>query len=228
MAYLEAVNDGSFAGAAMKKLFQGHQEVEKEFLDAKLHTFFGHVVPHHHHDDDDAKNDGVNETDSHWDSLQKKDASPEEIYAEAQSNIAKTQSRKNIERRGGVSDQQRRESTAQGDVREYLTWRWWPTWHGLRTYHVRELGYLACAIQLFGVTLYGVTSIVILPGILDSLAWWQELAAYWYPALIASCCFLIASFMFTIMAQEKWNRPKGRAVSWWIGIWAIAGSVGFL
>lgn len=96
MAYLEAVNDGSFAGAAMKRLFEGHQEIEKEFLDAKLHTFFGHIVPHHHRDDeDDDKKYGKtnhNDDDSHWDSLQKKDTKPEEVYAEA---------KKLVQRRGG-------------------------------------------------------------------------------------------------------------------------------
>ena len=226
MAYLEAVNDGSFAGAAMKKLFQGHQDVEKEFLDAKLHTFFGHIVPHHHHEDkeEEQKND---EAACNWDSLQRRGANPEEIYTEAQQNISRLESKDTPDRRGGISGA-RKDSNVQGEVAQYISWKWWPTWHALKTYHVFELGYIACAIQLFGVTLYGVTSIVILPGIYDSLAWWQTLAAYWYPALIASCCFLIASIMFTIMAQEKWNRPKGRAVSWWIGVWAIVGSVGFL
>lgn len=221
MAYLEAVNDGSFAGAAMKHLFEGHQEIEKEFLDAKLHTFFGHVVPHHHRDDneDEKKYGKTNHNDDcHWDSLQKKNTNPEEVYAEA---------KELVQRRGGF-DQGAAKTRDEGEVREYLTWRWWPSWHNLKTYHIFELGYLACAIQLLGVTLYGVTSIVILPGIFDKLVWWQELWAYWLPQVVASCCFLIASVMFTIMAQDKWHKPRADAVSWWIGTWAIIGSVGFL
>ena len=222
MAYLEAVNDGSFAGAAMKHLFEGHQEIEKEFLDAKLHTFFGHIVPHHHRDDedDDQKSGKTNHNDDdyHWDSLQNKETKPEEVYAEA---------KKLVQSRGGF-DQGAAKKRDEGEVEEYLTWRWWPSWLNLKTYHIFELGYLACAIQLLGVTLYGVTSIVILPGILDKLVWWQELWAYWLPQVVASCCFLIASVMFTIMAQDKWHTPRVGAVSWWIGTWAIIGSVGFL
>lgn len=48
MAYLEAVNDGSFAGSAMKRLLEGHEEDQKKLLDEKLHAFFGHLVPHPH------------------------------------------------------------------------------------------------------------------------------------------------------------------------------------
>lgn len=223
MAYLEAVNDGSFAGAAMKHLFEGHQEIEKEFLDAKLHTFFGHIVPHHHRDDDDEvdaeKSGNPNHTDDcHWDSLQKKDTTPEAVYAET---------KKLVQRRGGF-DKGTAPPKPEGAVPEYLTWRWWPSRHNLKTYHIFELGYLACAIQLLGVTLYGVTSIVILPGIFDTLVWWQKLWAYWLPQVVASCCFLIASVMFTVMAQDRWHTPRMGAVSWWIGMWAIVGSVGFL
>lgn len=220
MAYLEAVNDGSFAGAAMKRLLEGHQDIEKELLDAKLHTFFGHLVPHHHHDDElekeKTREESAVDPTAGWDSLTKShsERDPNEVYAEA---------KEKVERRGGVD-----EGPKEGQVRQYMRWRWWPTWHALRTYHIFELGYVACAIQLFGVTLYGVTSIVILPGILSSLEWWQELAAYWIPQVVASCCFLIASIMFTIMAQDKWYKPKVNAVSWWIGIHAQIGSVGFL
>lgn len=218
MAYLEAVNDGSFAGAAMKKLLKGHEDVEKDLLDAKLHVFFGHLVPHHHHhDEDDEKTHQEEEVDAeaNWRSLTKENTDPSEVYDEA---------KERVERRGGVDQG----PIGKGSVAQYLAWRWYPTWHALKTYHLFEMGYLACTIQLFGVTLYGVTSIVILPGILDSLAWWQELAAYWVPQIVASCCFLTASFMFTIMAQDAWNKPKPGAVSWWIGIHAIIGSVGFL
>ena len=219
MAYLEAINDGSFAGAAMKRLLEGHEDIERELLDAKLHTFFGHLVPHHHHDDvefEQPRQTSGAAGENNWDSLVKNNSSPEDLYDEA---------KEQVERRGGVDQGPKEEK---GEMREYLTWQWWPTLNGLKTYHLREIGYLACTIQLFGVTLYGVTSIVILPGIFSSLVWWQELAAYWIPQVIASCCFLIASVMFTIMAQDRWYQPKAHKVSWWIGIHAIIGSVGFL
>ncbi|KAL8243579.1 hypothetical protein R6Q59_009837 [Mikania micrantha] len=220
MAYLEAVNDGSFAGAAMKRLLEGHQDIEKELLDAKLHKFFGHLVPHHHHGDDEDQHDQRHHSSGSAAASNSLDKShtPEELYAETKHRA---------ERRGGI-DEGPAEHAEHGKMRGYISWRWWPTWYALRTYHIYELGYLACTIQLFGVTLYGVTSVVILPGIFDSLVWWQELAAYWIPQVVASVCFLVASIMFTITAQDKWHTPKWDAVSWWIGIHAITGSVGFL
>ena len=101
------------------------------------------------------------------------------------------------------------------------------SWHALRTHHVYEIGYIACTIQLFGVTLYGVTSIIILPGILSSFTPEQELGGYWIPQMIAAACFLIASIMFTLETQEKWWKPEIRVLGWWIGFWSIVGSVGF-
>ncbi|EME80961.1 uncharacterized protein MYCFIDRAFT_26072 [Pseudocercospora fijiensis CIRAD86] len=180
-AYLEAVNDGSFHGSAMRRLLHGHDDDNKKLLDEKIHNFFSHLNPaHRHHGTSPAP------------------------------------------RRGAV-DMGREE----GDTSIYMSWRWWPTWHALRTHHVYEIGYLACAIQLFGVTLYGVTAIVVLPGILDSLEWWQELGAYWYPQVIAAACFLIASLMFMLETQEKWYKPEPKVLGWWVGAWATVGSVGF-
>ena len=116
----------------------------------------------------------------------------------------------------------------EGTTSTYVTWRWWPSWYCLRTHHVYEIGYLACAIQLFGATLYGICGVVALPGILSSLHPWQKEAAYWIPQIVASVCFLTASIMFTLENTEKWWRPEWLSIGWWIGIWAAIGSVGFL
>lgn len=35
VAYLEAVNDGSFHGSAMRKLMDGHDEEQKKMMDEK-------------------------------------------------------------------------------------------------------------------------------------------------------------------------------------------------
>ncbi|KAF2642445.1 hypothetical protein P280DRAFT_423112, partial [Massarina eburnea CBS 473.64] len=178
MAYLEAVNDGCFAGVAMKRFWEeGSEEDKKKLLDEKLHTFFGHIIPHHHRHDGDSGD--VHEPDKEG-------------------------------------------------FHEYITWRWWPTWTALRTYHMREVGYIACTIQLLGAVLYSVTGVVVLPGVLSSLAWWQKIAAFWVPQVVASCCFLTAGIMFTIETQEKWYIVTPWTVRWWIGGWATVGSVGFL
>ena len=216
LAYLEAVNDGSFHGSAMRRLLEGHEDDTKNMLDAKIHHFFGHFVPHPHRKRDEEHADELQnhiDPNAGWRTLNRKQR-PGSIYPGGKAPAP---------RRGGIDHGE----AGEGDSSTYMTWRWWPTWHTLRTHHVYEIGYLACTIQLFGVTLYGVTAIVVLPGILDSLADWQELAAYWVPQMVASACFLIASLMFMIETQEKWWKPEPKVMGWWIGFWSVVGSVGF-
>lgn len=204
MAYLESINDGSFAGPAMKRHLQGHDEEQKKLLDDKLHMFFGHMIPHHHRDDDESGGD-----------LEKQQSLPGQ---------ADTENKAPAPRRGGVD-------VGPGDedgFHEYLTWRWYPTWDCLRTYHIRDLGYLACSIQLLGATLYAICGVIALPGILSGFTTGQAIGGYWIPQTVASVCFLTAGIMFTLITQEKWNRPLPRRIAWWIGVWATIGSVGFL
>lgn len=225
MAYLEAVNDGCFAGVAMKRFWiEGSDQEKKKLLDAKLHTFFGHIVPHHHrhhHDsvDENTNDEGIDITHSNVD--------PEAAWRTVTSGQGEQQPdtlQPAPSRRPAVD-------LGSGDkdaFHEYMTWRWWPTWHAFSTYHIREMGYVACSIQLLGATLYGVTGIVVLPGVLSSLAWWQKLGAFWVPQVVASVCFLTAAIMFTLESQDVWYRPLPGTVRWWIGAWAAIGSVGFL
>ncbi|KAJ9606351.1 hypothetical protein H2200_009312 [Cladophialophora chaetospira] len=217
MAYLEAINDGSFAGSAMKRLLLGHDKEAQEMLDKRLSEFFGHLKPGHHDKsaDDELREKGESQVD------------PEAGWRDVQrSNRAASTSgpRKAALRRGGLDLGEPEE----GETVEYLQWRWWPTWHRLRTHHIYEIGYLSCTIQLVGVTLYGVTGIIILPGILDTFNHWQLNVGYWVPQLVAASCFLVASFGFTWETQVKWYRPEFHVLGWWIGFWSIVGSVGFL
>lgn len=186
MAYLEAINDGSFAGPAMKRLLEGSDEEKKAYFDGKLHMFFGHIIPHHHHDDHEEEDE--------------QDKSHEEVDPEAG-----WKTRDRAERPGSIYPEGKEPAprrpavdlgpAEEGDFHEYLTWRWWPTWHALRTYHLKEAGYIACSIQLFGATLYGIGGLVSLPGILDTLEPWQALGAYYVPQVLGSVCFLVAGIV---------------------------------
>lgn len=212
-AYLEAVNDGSFHGSAMRRFLDRDEDGSKKLLDHKIHDFLRRVKPHRPHQNPDTKMPEV-DPEAGWKTKEERLLRPGSIYPDGKLPAP---------RRGGVDlggDQTTPTST-------YNTWRWWPTWRALREHHVYEFGWLACTIQLFGVTLYGVTAIVILPGILSSLQPWQELAAYWIPQVIAALCFLIASLMFMFETQEKWWKPEPTVLGWWIGVWSTVGSIGF-
>ena len=217
MAYLEAVNDGSFHGSAMRRLLDGHEDDQKKMLDEKIHGFFGHMIPHpHKHHDEETAEHVANSVDPEagWKTKNIRRERPGSIYPTGKAPAP---------RRGGMDLGEAEE----GESSTYLTWRWWPSWEALKTHHVYEIGFLACAIQLFGVTLYGVTAIVILPGIFGSLSPWQELAAYWVPQVVAAACFLIASIMFLLETQSSWWKPEPKVMGWWIGFWSTVGSVGF-
>lgn len=220
MAYFEAINDGSFAGSAMKRLLLGHDKEAQEILDKKLSDFFGHFKPGHGRNNTDGnereKREGEIDPEAGWQAMQTRRKDSRGVTSPGQTRSAP--------RRGGLDLGEPEE----GETAEYLTWRWWPTWHRLRTHHIYEIGYVSVTIQLFGVTLYGITSIVILPGILDSLNHWQTNAAYWIPQIVASSCFLIASFGFTWETQVKWWKPAFEVLGWWVGFWSIVGSVGFV
>ena len=217
MAYLEAINDGSFAGRAMARHLEGNDREMKRILDEKLHMFFGHMIPHHHHHHDDneelEKQKSV-DPEAGWRTRDRAER-PGSIYPEGKSPPS---------RRGGVD----KGPIEEGEFREYLTWRWWPTWYALKTHHIKDMGYLACSIQLFGATLFSICGVIALPGILSNFQPWQELGGYWIPLLVGSVCFLVAGIMFTLVTQEKWDRPLPGRIAWWIGVWASIGSVGFV
>lgn len=220
MAYFEAINDGSFGGRAMKRHLEGHDEDAKKLMDDKLHMFFGHMIPHHHRDDNDDSDMQDVEKQKHVDpnagwATRDTDERPGSVYP---ADMAPPP------RRGGVD----MGPAEEGEFHEYLTWRWWPTWHALWTYHIREMGYVACVIQLFGATLYGICGVLSLPGILSKFNPGQTIGGYWVPQTVASLCFLTAGIMFTLITQEKWWKPLPKRIAWWIGVWATLGSIGFL
>ena len=218
VSILEAVNDGSFGGRAMIRHLEGHDDDAKKLLDEKLHIFFGHMIPHHHHNDDhdneEMEKQKTIDPEAGW-KTRERDERPGPIDPTDKAHPS---------RRGGVD----MGPTEEGEFHEYLTWRWWPTWHAFKTYHIREMGYVACIIQLLGATLYGICGVISLPGILSNFQPWQELGGYWIPQTVASVCFLTAGIMFTLITQEKWYRPMPHRIAWWIGVWATIGSMGFL
>jgi hypothetical protein len=215
MAYLEAVNNGSFSGHAMKRFVDGHDEDKKAMLDAHLAGFIHHANPLHRHSEteDTEKQMGAIDPTEGWHTLNQHDRD-RSVYAMRNPNVP---------RRGGVDL-----GEDQDGVYEYTSWRWWPKWETLKTHHVREIGYVACSIQLFGATLYSWCGLVSVPGI--SSKWTADAVwygGYWLPEVFGSCCFLSASFMFLSQTQHKWWKPEAGFIGWWIGFWAMIGSWGF-
>ena len=134
MAYLEAINDGSFAGSGLKRLLAGHELDQKKLLDDRLHAFFGHIVSPHEHNKDEEKAEAIaNAVDPNagWENKDNRDTT-DSMFPPGKAPPSR--------RREGVD----LGAPEAGEVAVYSTWRWWPTWDALKRHHLREIGYIAC------------------------------------------------------------------------------------
>jgi hypothetical protein len=96
-------------------------------------------------------------------------------------------------------------------------WRWF----GWRP---RNLGYLACLVQLFGTLLFNFNTA---DAMITGLSWRQQDALIWLPNMVGSICFLVASYLAYIEVSHGMFSFAPRSVSWWITIVNLAGSVAF-
>lgn len=119
-------------------------------------------------------------------------------------------------------------STSKSDSSPKKTWQWFPSWHALRTHYLHELGFLAGASQLFGATIFGISGITALPGIIDHLTPQYVLnAAYWIPQVIGGSGFIVSSTLYMLETQPKWYIPAPRLLGWHIAFWNLIGALGF-
>ncbi|KAK5464919.1 hypothetical protein LTS15_001482 [Exophiala xenobiotica] len=108
------------------------------------------------------------------------------------------------------------------------SWRWFPSWHDLRTHYIHELGFLAGAAQLFGATIFGISGFTALPGIINHLEPQHVLnGAYWIPQVIGGSGFIVSSTLYMLETQQKWWKPALHVLGWHIGFWNLIGALGF-
>ncbi|MEP5763553.1 MAG: hypothetical protein ABJ308_03135 [Halieaceae bacterium] len=94
-------------------------------------------------------------------------------------------------------------------------------WFGWRP---RNLGYLACLVQLVGTILFNFNTA---DAMITGLSWRQQDVLIWLPNMLGSICFLIASYLaYTEVSHGAFSFAP-RSVSWWITIINLAGSVAF-
>ncbi|OAL36148.1 hypothetical protein AYO20_04562 [Fonsecaea nubica] len=107
-------------------------------------------------------------------------------------------------------------------------WQWFPSWHDLRTHYFHELGFLAGSAQLFGATVFGISGITALPGIINHLTpQWRLNAAYWIPQVIGGSGFIVSSTLYMLETQQKWYKPAPHLLGWHIAFWNLVGAFGF-
>ncbi len=98
-----------------------------------------------------------------------------------------------------------------------LSWRWFG-------WQPRNLGYLACLVQLVGTILFNFNTA---DALITGLSWRQQDVLIWMPNMLGSICFLVASYLAYIEVSHKTFSFAPRSVSWWITIINLAGSVAF-
>lgn len=108
------------------------------------------------------------------------------------------------------------------------SWQWFPSAHALRTHYLHELGFLAGTAQLSGATIFGISGITALPGIIDHLEPQYVLnAAYWIPQVIGGSGFIVSSTLYMLETQTKWYMPAPKILGWHIAFWNLIGAFGF-
>ena len=125
----------------------------------------------------------------------------------------------------GSGEQQRQQQQQQPPRR---AWAWWPTGYELRTHYLRDVGFLACAAQTLGATVFWISGFTGLPGVLDRLSVPAgEDGAYWTPQVVGGTGFIVSSVLFMLECQRRWYLPAPGVLGWHIGLWNLVGALGF-
>lgn len=110
-----------------------------------------------------------------------------------------------------------------GDVAEALAdgaqrrWRW----VGWRP---RNLGYLACAVQLVGTVMFNFDT---LDATFAGLSWEEEDLLVWTPNMFGCACFLGASYLAYTEVSQGAVSFHLRSISWWVAVVNLLGSLAF-
>jgi hypothetical protein len=109
------------------------------------------------------------------------------------------------------------------------SWAWSVSGAELREHYARELGFLACAAQLCGATIFWIAGFTALPGIMNHLQPKPHLlnGVFWVPQVIGGSGFVVSGTLFMLETQVRWWKPAFGVLGWHIGLWNLIGGIGF-
>lgn len=70
----------------------------------------------------------------------------------------------------GSSNGDAGQATPSSPTDQQRSWTWWPSKHELRTHYIYDLGFIACASQLVGATIFWIAGLTALPGINNKMS----------------------------------------------------------
>lgn len=106
-------------------------------------------------------------------------------------------------------------------------WKWWPTWHELTTHYWYEIGFQASFQLALGATIFYVSGIMALPGIVNKLSTGALQGSFWLTYLVGGVLFIVSSGFYILETQPNWYTPATCVLGWWIGVFNMIGSVGW-
>lgn len=106
-------------------------------------------------------------------------------------------------------------------------WKWWPTWHELHSHYWYEIGFQASFQLAIGATIFYVSGIMALPGIVNKLSDGALYGSFWLTYLVGGVFFIVSSAFYIIETQPNWYTPATHVLGWWIGVFNMIGSVGW-
>ncbi|GBE84485.1 hypothetical protein SCP_0604640 [Sparassis crispa] len=102
-------------------------------------------------------------------------------------------------------------------------------WYGVGSW--RELGFLACFIQMIAATVFWISTITGIPDVIHNLNTDPPTAItdvfFWTPQVVGGTGFFISSLFLMLEVQRTWWIPNIGSLGWHIGLWNLIGAVGF-
>jgi len=131
------------------------------------------------------------------------------------------------------------DSEAEGGGHEKAEQEW--IWFGTRWH---ELGFVACAIQLFGATVFWISTVTGIPNVINMENVGLVNGIFWVPQVIGGTGFIISrssspptllwflvaddSLMFMFEVQPNWYHIRPfNSLGWHVGFWNLVGALGF-
>lgn len=135
--------------------------------------------------------------------------------------------KKNLVGKGSIAPSTSDHKPTDGDAAPERSWTWFPSYQSLRTHYIHELGFLACASQLFGATIFWIAGFTALPGIFNHMSPGLIDGVYWTPQVVGGSGFIVSGTLFMLETQRKWYLPAFKVLGWHIGLFNLIGGVGF-
>jgi hypothetical protein len=84
--------------------------------------------------------------------------------------------------------------------RDGHSWRWFTTWHDVRTNYIRKIGFIASLSQFLGATVFWISGFTALPGIIDHMSQPLIDGVYWVPQIVGGVGFIISGLVSRLLS----------------------------